>query len=374
MAQETAQEKTEEATPKRLRESKEKGQVARSRELNTLALLLTASAGIFMFGSGILQSIVDVFHMGMMPEREAIFDESVLLEYLILAIQSALIGLAPLFMILFFMALLASAAIGGVALTPLKFKWDKMDPIKGIKRLFGVSTLMELIKAMFKFFLVISAVSLLIWSWSDSFMMLGQKSIDVALSDISGLLILAFSMVSAALIIIVIVDVPFQIWNHQRQLKMTMQEVKDERKETDGNPELKARIRTVQREISQRRMMAEVPKADVIITNPTHYAVALRYDQQRMKSPIVVARGADLIAEHIRTIAIGHNVTIVSAPPLARAIYFNIKINEPIPDGLYLAVAQVLAYVWELRLQMKKSYAAVKTMDDLPIPDELRHE
>ena len=175
------------------------------------------------------------------------------------------------------------------------------------------------------------------------------------------------------MIVIAAIDVPFQLWEHIKQLRMTRQEIKDEHKETDGSPEVRGRIRGLQREIAQRRMMAEVPKADVIVTNPTHFAVALRYDQDTMNAPVVVASGVDLMATQIRYIAHEHNVPILSAPSLARALYFSTEINHPIPAGLYLAVAQVLAYIFQLRTKPRR-YDEPLVMDDLPIPEDLRKD
>jgi len=177
---------------------------------------------------------------------------------------------------------------------------------------------------------------------------------------------------SSALILVALIDVPFQLWQHTKQLKMTKQEIKDESKETDGRPEVKQRIRALQQEMSQRRMMEAVPDADVIITNPTHYAVALRYDQFNNKAPVVVAKGADLIAANIRSIAEHNNVAIVSAPPLARAIFASTEIDQEIPGGLYVAVATILTYVYQLRTAQASGGFPPDTPDDLPIPDELK--
>jgi flagellar biosynthetic protein FlhB len=181
----------------------------------------------------------------------------------------------------------------------------------------------------------------------------------------------SFVACSSALIIVAAIDAPFQLWQHNKQLKMTKQEIRDENKETEGRPEVKGRIRALQHELSRRRMMEAVPTADVIITNPTHYAVALSYDPSRMKAPVVVAKGADLIAANIRAVADKHHVAIVSAPPLARALYASTELDQEIPGGLYVAVATILTYVYQLRATAAAGEMPPETPHDLPIPDEL---
>ncbi len=175
-------------------------------------------------------------------------------------------------------------------------------------------------------------------------------------------------ILTSTLIVLALFDVPFQLWDHKRQLKMTQQEVRDELKETEGRPEVRGRIRQLQREMAQRRMMEEVPKADVIVTNPTHFAVALRYDADRMRAPIVVAKGADLVAANIRRVGREHDVPLVEAPLLARAIYFSTELEAPIPAGLYLAVAQLLAYVFQLKAYREFGGDIPQPPDELPGP------
>jgi len=208
----------------------------------------------------------------------------------------------------------------------------------------------------------------------DDLLRLGTEPVLTALPEVGSLLGWSFVMLSCAMILIAAIDVPFQLWDHTKQLKMTRQEIKDEYKETDGNPELKRSIREKQQALADARMMEEVPKADVIVTNPTHFAVALKYDQDRSVAPIVVAKGKDLVALKIRAIAVEHDVPILSAPPLSRALFYSTELNDEIPAGLYLAVAQVLAYIYKLRDVPASANDDVPNMGDLPIPDDLRRD
>jgi len=254
----------------------------------------------------------------------------------------------------------------------VSFKIDKLDPIKGIGRMFSAKSLMELVKVLAKFMLVAVISSTILWSLLEQLIGLSQESYQDALAHVGNLCGWSFLAYSSALILIAAVDAPFQLFQHNKQLKMTLQEIKDESKETDGRPEVKGRIRSLQQELSQRRMMEAVPDADVIITNPTHYAVALKYDQSGNGAPIVVAKGADFVAARIRNVAKENEVALVEAPPLARALYASTEINQEIPAGLYVAVANILTYVYQLNAAYTSGYVKPKQPSDLPIPDELK--
>ena len=375
MAQETAQEKTEQPTPKRLKESRDKGQVARSRDLNTMTVLIAAAGGFFLLGDGLIQGLLDIMRDQFQLGRNTVFDTNALMLALRQAITDGLIALLPFIALMLVASLAAPLALGGWAFSAkaFAFKTEKLNPVEGMKRIFSARGLMEMFKALGKFAVIAAVLVVLLWKEANDFIRLGDVSIERGLGDIGYLLIWSFLILSSALIVIAAIDVPFQLWEHIKQLRMTRQEIKDEHKETDGSPEVRGRIRGLQREIAQRRMMAEVPKADVIVTNPTHFAVALRYDQDTMNAPVVVASGVDLMATQIRYIAHEHNVPILSAPSLARALYFSTEINHPIPAGLYLAVAQVLAYIFQLRTKPRR-YDEPLVMDDLPIPDDLRKD
>ena len=373
MSQNSGQEKTEQATPKRLRESREKGQIARSRDLNSLILLLVASGGLLVFGETMLRGMVRQMTSGFMLPREVLFDANQLQYYLGRALADALLAFSPLLGMLFIAALLAPMALGGWTFSPKAVipNWGKLNPAKGLGRMFSRRAPVEGLKAFAKFAVVAIASAILLSQWAGDIFMLGNEPLRNGLAHTAHIVGWSFIAVSSVLVLIAAVDVPFQLWDHANKLKMTKQEVKDEQKQTDGSPEIKSRIRAVQRQMAQQRMMEDIPDADVIVTNPTHYAVALRYDQEGNGAPTVVAKGADLIAAQIRKVANAHDVAIVEAPPLARALYFNADIGQEIPAGLYVAVAQLLAYVYQLKTMQAPGQEVPTPPDDLPVPDEL---
>jgi flagellar biosynthetic protein FlhB len=370
----SGQERTERATPRKQQESRDKGIVPRSRELNTVALLVAGSAGALMLGGGVIASLGDLMRTSFRFDHARATDAAGLTAALGDGFFAAFNALLPLLGLLIVITLVASVAIGGLHFSPkaLSFQWERVSPMKGMARMFSAQALMELVKALAKFLLVGAIAVAWLWHEAPAFLALGELPAETGLAEAAHLIGWAFLVVSLGTILIAAVDVPFQLWSHARQLRMTKQEVRDELKETDGKPEVKAQVRRMQREMAQRRMMQEVPKADVIVTNPTHYAVALRYDAGRMRAPRVVAMGADLVALRIRELGREHRVPLFEAPPLARALYFSAELNQEIPEGLYLAVAQVLAYVFQLR--EARPGAAPKAPGDLPIPPELRRD
>ncbi|MDT8403917.1 flagellar biosynthesis protein FlhB [Sulfuriflexus sp.] len=376
MAEKGGQERTEQPTPKRLNDAREKGQIARSRELNTTAVLMTGAAGMLFLGDNLMQGISGVMAQGLTVERPHIFDTAAMLQLLEARSIDALLTLVPLFTLLVVAAFLSPMVLGGFSFSTkaLAFKWDKLDPIKGLGRVFAVRGLVELLKALGKFLIIGGVTVTYLWFHIDDFLQLGGMGIEDALARVGDLLFWSFLAISSALIMITLLDVPFQLWDHNRQLMMTMQEVKDENKETEGHPEVKQHVRNLQQQMAERRMMQDVPNADVVVTNPSHYAVALKYDQNSMGAPRVIAKGADLIAAEIRNVAHKHNVPVATAPPLTRALFYSTELNDEIPAGLYLAVAQVLAYIYQLR--ERRSYKPNTTIElpDVDIPDDLRHD
>lgn len=378
MAEESGQEKTEEPTAKRLTDAREKGDVPRSRELVTMAVLLSAAAGALIFGGTLAGKMFDVMEKSYNLDRAAIFDINQMVIFLAAAFYDALLGVVGIFAMVLLAALVGPLLLGGwnfsgQAIAP---KGSRINPLSGIKRMFSMNALVELIKALAKFLVVAIAAIAVLWMIKDQLLALGKGDINNSAADAVEIVIWVFLMLSASLILIAAVDVPFQMYSYTKKLKMTLQEVKDEMKNTEGKPEVKGRIRQLQREIAQRQMMTEVPEADVVITNPTHYSVALKYDSESSDAPIVVAMGADFVALKIREIAREHEIPILSAPPLARALYYSSELNQEIAPGLFTAVAQVLAYVFQLK--SAKNYQAPKpvppTEKDLPIPDEYRRD
>ncbi|HHH36378.1 MAG TPA: flagellar type III secretion system protein FlhB [Gammaproteobacteria bacterium] len=376
MAQETGQEKTEQPTPKRREDARKKGQVPRSRELTTMAVLLTAASAVLFFGDHMLEGILAMMREVWQLERSELLDVSRMSPIFLRAVADALLALFPFFLLLTLIALAAPMLISGWSFSTeaLAFKWEKLNPVKGLGRMFSWRSAMELVKALAKFSVVLLVALWLLWHNVDDLLALGAQPVFVSLSHTGELLSWSFLVLSSAMILIAAVDVPFQLWDHNRKLRMTRQEVKDEYKDTEGSPELKRKVREVQQEMAQRRMMEEVPKADVVITNPTHYAVALRYDPDSMGAPVVVAKGRDVVAARIRALAVEHEVPIVSAPPLSRALYHHTDLGHEIPAGLFMAVAQVLAYTYQLRRRPYRRSDEAVTMDDLPIPEDLRHD
>lgn len=375
MAESDGQERTEDATAKRLQQAKDKGQVARSKELASVSVLVCGSVALMWFGEDVARALFSIMERFFSISREEIYDTNKLLEI----VGGALIALVfPVFLILitlFVAALLGAAGLGGInfSVEAAMPKPSKMNPMSGIKRMFGMQSWVELLKSILKVSLVGGTAFYLIdKSKADLF----QLSLDTYPANIFhslDILLNFILLISCTLLIVVAIDIPFQIWQHANQLKMTKQEIKDEYKETEGKPEVKGRIRMLQREMTQRRMMADVPSADVIVTNPEHYSVALRYDQNKDSAPIVVAKGVDHIAMKIREIAREHNIDILPAPPLARALYHSTEIEQQIPDGLFAAVAQILAYIFQMK-QYKKRGGTRPELDEntLTIPDELK--
>ena len=376
MAEDTGQERTQDATPRRKQQARERGQVAQSRELNTMLMLLSAGLAAAMVGPYTVRNILDIARKYFSVDRETIFNTAGLPDHISTAVIDALLAISPFFIILTVAAVAGPILMGGFNLSgkAVSFKAEKLDPFKGMKRIFAWRGLIELLKALFKFVFIGTVAIIFLYSRSDTYIGLGYETLQSAIAHTSNLLIWGFVTISATMVIIAMADVPFQLWDHSQQLKMTHQEVRDDSKDTEGDPELRGRIRRQQREIAQRRMMAEVPKADVIITNPEHYSVALKYDHDAMSAPVVLAKGMDIIAMQIRKIAKEHDVMIVEAPPLARALHHTTELNEEVPAGLYLAVAKVLAYVFQLKQRPGGNKQKSPRMDDLPIPDDMKYD
>ena len=370
------QEKSQEPTAKRIADARKKGQVPRSRELNTTAITVIGLVGMMAMAPRFTEGFHKLFEQQFALDRADIFDPNAMLGHLVNAIGDALLMLLPFFALMVGVALLSSIALGGfnVSFQAMQPKLSKLDPIKGMKRIFSVKGLMEMVKSLGKFVLVAVSTVVLLKAWAGDLLRLGDLGVEQSLGQAMNMVAWSALLLSSTLILMALIDVPFQLWQHKRDLKMTQQEVREEYKETEGKPEVKGRIRQMQREIAQRRMMAEVPQADVIVTNPTHYAVALRYDPERMQAPLVVAKGKNLIAANIREIGATHQVPLVEAPVLARAIYFNAEINQQIPAALFLAVAQLLAYGFQLRAYHEGGGDIPQPPEEYPVPEDLRHD
>jgi flagellar biosynthetic protein FlhB len=371
-----SQEKTEEPTSRRLEKSREDGQAARSKELTTTAVLLAASLGFLWFGGILSEKLSKIFRYNFSLPREAVFDPVMMINYLTQSFGDAIIGLSPLFGILLLAAIVGPTALGGwlFSTKALMPKFNRMDPLEGTKRMFSLKSLVELGKAVAKVLLMSILAILILNMLQGDLQSLAREDIENAIKH--SLLISAWVALalSAATIFIALIDVPFQIWDHKKKLRMSVQDIKDEMKDTDGKPEVKGKIRQLQQEMANRRMMSEVPDADVVITNPTHYAVAVKYKPDDMNTPIVVARGVDEVALKIREIAGAHQVEIVESPRLARAIYYTTKLDEEIPTGLYVAVAKILAYVFQLQHFRNGKGDRPGYPHFVPIPDDMVYD
>ena len=369
MAEEqTGQERSEQPTAKRLTEARKKGQVARSRELNTLLVMLASALALWLLSGPAMSGMTSLFSEALSPSGDVLKQAELVPTHLMHVLLSALTLITPFLAITVVAALAGPALMGGLLFSAdaIAFKADKLDPIKGLGRVFSTKGLIELVKALLKFFLVLG-VAVLIYKYLERDVM-ALITLDVVegIARSGNLVMIALVLLSATLVLIAAIDVPYQLWSHNKQMRMTKQEIKDEGKETDGRPEVKARVRQLQREVSQRRMLQDVPDADVVITNPTHYSVALKYDKDGSGAPRVVAKGQDLIALKIRSIAIEHDVAIYEEPPLARALHGTTEIGDEIPGPLFLAVARVLAYVYHLRKSTPTDYIPRPAPVELP--------
>ena len=369
MAEEqTGQERSEQPTAKRLTEARKKGQVARSRELNTLLVMLVSALTLWLFSASAMTGFIAIVSEALSPNGDVLREPELIPVHLMQVMMSALVLIAPFLAITVVAALAGPALMGGMLFSAeaIAFKAEKLDPIKGLGRVFSTKGLIELVKALLKFFLVLGVAALIYKFLERDVMSLITLDVREGIARSGSMIMVALVLLSATLVLIAAIDVPFQLWSHNKQMRMTKQEIKDESKETDGRPEVKSRIRQLQHEASQRRMLQDVPDADVVITNPTHYSVALKYDKDGSGAPRVVAKGQDLIAFKIRSIAMEHDVAIYEEPPLARALHGTTEIGDEIPGPLFLAVARVLAYVYHLRQSTPTDYIPRPAPVELP--------
>lgn len=374
MAKDDAQERNEDPTQKRLQQAKEKGQTPKSKEISTILILLASGVTFIWLGSGIFNGFRGLFSSAFQIDRNIIFDHRHLMDQFIKMMFDALYIIGPFLFILVLVAIISPFFMGSVTFSweVISLKFEKLDPIQGMKKHFSMNSLMEIVKAVFKLIIVGVVYVVFMLAEYPYIISLGTEDAIQGILNSGHSLVWGFIWLSLSLVIVVFFDVPFQFWNHTRELRMTRQELKDEFKDTDGRPEVKAKIKSIQREVARRRMMAEVGKADVVIVNPAHFACALRYKPESMAAPILVAKGVELIALQIKKIAQEQHIPIVSAPPLARSIFYYTKLNQEIPAGLYIAVAQVLAYIFQLKQSGILHIEKELEMGDLPIPDDMQ--
>lgn len=378
MAQEddSGQEKTEQATPRKLEKAREEGQIPRSRELTTSAILILGTIALYVFGSHMAGRLMAIGRHNFDLSREAVFNPAAMAEHLVASGYEGIVSLLPLFAVLLAASIIGPIALGGWLLSAKAMapKASRLNPIAGLKRMFSMKSLMELAKSIGKVLLILGAGIIVMAIQRQDILRLSDMETTAAVIYALRLSAYAAIAMAAVTIIIAMIDIPIQMWEHAKKLKMSRQDIKDEMKDTEGKPEVKGRIRQLQREMAQRRMMAEVPKADVVITNPTHYSVALSYDPDTMGTPILLAKGSDHTALKIREIAKAHKIEIIESPVLARAVYYTTEIEQEIPAGLYMAVAQVLAYVFQLRSYRRGQGERPTYPRNITVPPDMRYD
>ncbi len=350
MAEDSDLEKTESASARRLEQAREEGQVPHSRELATFISLMVGVAALYVLGRWGGHRMMELVRSGLNFERQHAFEPGGMQQVLAQLATDGLLTIAPLLLASVVAALVTPFLMGGwvFSTSALKFDLTRLDPLQGLGRMFSTHGLAELVKATLKSVLVASVGVWVVWRERDHLFSLMLQPLATSMDDFASLVLLSALLIVASLAIIAAIDVPFQLWEYHRRLRMTKDELRQEMKEQEGDPQIKARIRAAQREMSRRRMMSNVPTADVVVTNPTHYAVALKYDPDKAGAPIVVAKGADIVAGKIRELAREHNVPILEAPPLARALFAHCELEQQIPAALYTVVAEVMAWVFQL--------------------------
>ncbi|WP_354623979.1 flagellar biosynthesis protein FlhB [Psychromonas sp. MME2] len=374
---ENGTERSEDATPDKLRKSKEKGQVARSKELATASVLISASIAIIIFGERLAYQLFLMMKRSFTLVRDDIFAP----EQMWLHISAGFSGLGlPMFIILFMLfivSILGSSLLGGMIFSTQAMmpKWSRLSPAAGLKRMVGKQAWVELIKSILKVLVVMGIAWWILGVTFNEILQLSVSPLPGSVFKALDMIAWMFMVLCLSLLIIVAVDVPYQIHKHSEELKMTKQEVKDEYRNSEGKPEVKQRIRQLQYEASQRKMMGDVPDADVIVTNPTHYSVAIKYEQSGDRAPYVVAKGVDFMAMKIREVGRENEVPILQSPALCRALYHSTEINDEVPEALFAAVAQVLAYIYQLdRFRQGKSGRPKALPSDLVIPDDFKYD
>ncbi|MCA8355329.1 flagellar biosynthesis protein FlhB [Burkholderia cepacia] len=373
MADESDLDKTEAATPRRREKAREEGQVARSRELASFALLAAGFYGAWLLAGPSGGHLQAMLRGAFLFDRATAFDTNRMLSAAGSASLEGFAALLPLLALTGVAALLAPMALGGWLISQKTFelKFDRLNPISGLGRIFSIQGPIQLGMSLAKTLVVGVIGGVAIWRSKDELLGLAMQPLGVALPDALHVVAVCCGTTVAGMLVVAALDVPYQIWQYNKKLRMTKEEVKREHRENEGDPHVKGRIRQQQRAIARRRMMAAVPKADVVVTNPTHFAVALQYTDGEMRAPKVVAKGVNLVAARIRELAAEHNVPLLEAPPLARALYHNVELEREIPGSLYSAVAEVLAWVYQLKRFRSEGGAFPAVPVDLDVPADL---
>ncbi len=368
-------EKTEEPTPKKLEDARKKGQIARSKELATALLLIASAFGLLTVGRFIADAMYKITERSFVLSRDETYDSKHMFQILEMSVSESAWPL-----ILFMIIAMIGGIYGSIALGGFNFTWssaapkgNRLSPVQGFKRMFGTDALVELLKGIGKVVVISLMAYFALVIFEDEALHLDIELYPLNIFHALDMIEWAFLLLCCGMIPIALIDIPYQSHKHNEEMKMTMQEVKDERKNAEGDPMVKNRVRRIQYQAAANRMMQEVPNADVIVTNPTHYSVAIQYDQDGNRAPVMIAKGLDELALHIRKIGKAHEVPIVESPALARAIYYSTEVNHEVPQKLFMAVAQILAYVYQLKAYKNGKGKRPKPLKkDLPIPPELR--
>ncbi|AZP13741.1 flagellar biosynthesis protein FlhB [Undibacterium parvum] len=373
MAEDSDLERTEPASPKRLEQAREEGDVPRSRELSTCTILLAAGGSLWVAGDGLIRELSHALIAFLSMERALAYDSTMLLTLVSRTLEQILLAFAPIAGLLILVALGSPLLIGGwlFSAKALQPNFSRMNPMSGLVNMVSSRAAAELFKAIMKTILVGSIAWLVVSHQKEAIFGLALEPLKQGSAHLGSMLAVCFLSIVGGLILIAAIDAPYQMWHYSNKLMMTHQEVVQESKEANGNPQVKAKIRQQQREMARRRMMAEVPTADVIVTNPTHFAVALKYKEGGTGAPRVVAKGADAVAAKIRELGKENNIPLLEAPPLARALFKHTELGDEIPEALYAAVAEVLAYVFQLRGFRQHGGMRPVEPSDLPVPLEL---
>lgn len=355
MSEDSDAEKTEPASPRKIEKAREEGDVPRSRELATFTVLMTAGVCLWAFSGMLIGNMSAMLRSGLSLDREQVFNPTILIERILNDLVGVLLACLPIAGAIMLIALVSPLLIGGWLFSSKAFMPNvmKLNPIKGIGNMFSKNSLIELVKAIAKTILVGVVAWIVVMGQKEAMLGLALEPLNEGSAHTLSMMIKSFLFIVGALGLIALIDGPYQLWHWNDKLKMTRQEMIQESKELDGNPQIKGKIRQMQREMARGRMMQNVPTADVIVTNPTHYAVALKYAEGQRGAPRVVAKGVDEVAARIRELGGEHKVPLLEAPALARALYKHTDIDEEIPEKLYSAVAEVLAYVYQLRAYRK---------------------
>ncbi|ASL44163.1 Flagellar biosynthetic protein FlhB [Burkholderia sp. AD24] len=373
MAEDSDLEKTESATPRRLQKAREEGQIVRSRELSTFALLAAGFFGVWGMSSSIGEHLQGMLRTAFTFNHATVFETRRMMSGAGVAGREGLYALLPVLAFTGAAALLAPMALGGWQLSAkgLEPKFNRLNPIEGLGKIFSINGPVQLGMSLAKTLVVGIIGGTAIWNRREEILALATQPLQLALANSAHLIAVCCGMTVAGMFVVAAMDVPYQLWQFHKKLRMTKEEVKREHRESEGDPHVKGRIRQQQRAIARRRMMTNVPKADVVVTNPTHFAVALQYTDGEMRAPKVVAKGVNLVAARIREIAAENNVPLLEAPPLARALYHNVELNREIPGPLYGAVAEVLAWVYQLRRFNTEGGTVPVAPTDFDVPPEL---